>query len=257
MNLKAILASNQDVLSLRTQHRLEMNCQIVHDSIHTREGWCQSYALSSNGDMVGFGSIAIAGPWKDKPTVFEFYLLPEHRGQAFALFETFLKASGAQFFEVQSNDLLPTIMAMTYSQHAEAEATVFQDRLSTSLVVNGATLKCITPPEEIVTSVKRRQGGGEWLLELAGKVVGKGGILFHYNPPYGDLYMDVEEPYRHRGLGAYLVQELKHACYQLGAVPAARCNRDNVASRLTLQRAGFVPAAQILVGKISEKSKTP
>src|SRR6185369_6655054 len=101
-----------------TRHRLEMNCQIVHDSIHSRPGWCQTYALSSNGPVIGFGSIAIAGPWKDKPTVFEFYLLPEHRAQAFALFEEFLTASGARFFEVQSNDLLPTILAMTYGQQA-------------------------------------------------------------------------------------------------------------------------------------------
>ena len=33
--------------------------------------------------------------------------------------------------------------------------------------------------------------------------------------------MDIVEPYRHRGFGSYLVQELKRAAYELGCVPAA------------------------------------
>jgi hypothetical protein len=29
---------------------------------------------------------------------------------------------------------------------------------------------------------------------------GQGGILDHYNRPYGDIYMEVAEPFRRRGL---------------------------------------------------------
>jgi GNAT superfamily N-acetyltransferase len=94
--------------------------------------------------------------------------------------------------------------------------------------------------------LEQRQGGGEWLLEVNGTVAGKGGILFHYNRPYGDIYMEVNEPFRRRGLGSYFVQELKRLCYEIGAIPGARCNPSNVASRQTLQRAGFVPVAHIL-----------
>lgn len=39
------MAPNQEVLPLRTRYREEMNCQIVHDSIHRREGWTVSYLL--------------------------------------------------------------------------------------------------------------------------------------------------------------------------------------------------------------------
>jgi GNAT superfamily N-acetyltransferase len=62
--------------------------------------------------------------------------------------------------------------------------------------------------------------------------------------------MDVAEPFRRRGFGAYLVQELKRAAYGLGSIPGARCSPDNVASRLTLQKAGFVPYAHMLNGAI-------
>jgi predicted GNAT family acetyltransferase len=62
--------------------------------------------------------------------------------------------------------------------------------------------------------------------------------------------MEVAEPFRMRGLGCYIVQELKRVCYELGSIPCARCNTGNVASRKTLQKAGFVPCAHILIGTL-------
>ena len=93
------------------------------------------------------------------------------------------------------------------------------------------------------------------MLELEGKVVGQGGILFHYNRPYGDVYMEVPEPFRRRGFGSYLVQELKRVAYELGAVPGARCNTSNLGSRRTLQKAGFVPFAHMLTGIVAHTGK--
>jgi GNAT superfamily N-acetyltransferase len=63
--------------------------------------------------------------------------------------------------------------------------------------------------------------------------------------------MKVGEPYRNRGLGSFLVQELKRNCYEGGSVPAARCNPKNIASRRTLQKAGFVPCGHIVYGTLS------
>lgn len=91
---------------------------------------------------------------------------------------------------------------------------------------------------------------GDWALELNGDVVATGGALFHYNPPYADLYMEVDEMHRRHGYGSYLVQELKRKCYAMGKIPAARCNADNTASRYTLEKAGLLPCARIVVGEI-------
>lgn len=77
-----------------------------------------------------------------------------------------------------------------------------------------------------------------------------GGLLYHYNPPYGDIYMEVAEPFRLRGLGSYLVQELKRVCREGGHVPAVRCGTDNAGSRLTLQRAGMSPCGRIVSGRV-------
>jgi GNAT superfamily N-acetyltransferase len=251
MKPQAKLASTKDLLPLRTRYREEMNCQIVHDSIHKREGWTLSYLLQLDGITAGFGLVAVGGPWKAKPTFLEFYVLPEHRSQVFVLFEAFLAVSGARFFEVQTNDVLPTNMALTYGRDIGTEKIVFHDKVTTAHPPNGAILRRVTSEEEIRTCLEQRQGGGEWAMEVDGKVAATGGILFHYNRPYGDIYMDVTEEFRRRGLGSYLVQELKRVCYELGAVPCARCNTANVASRRTLQRAGFVPFAHMLTGSIA------
>jgi GNAT superfamily N-acetyltransferase len=255
MHAGASLSSNEEVLPLRTRYRQGMNCQIVHDSIHTRPGWTTSYLLEIGGMPAGFGTVAIGGPWTTKPTLLEFYVLPEHRARSFDLFDSLLSATGVNFIEVQSNDSLLAVMFHAYAGDIASESIVFYDSATTALAGNGATLRCVTGRDEIKMQMEERAGGPEWLLELDGQAAGKGGILFHYNPPFGDAYMEVNESFRGRGLGSYLVQELKRAAYDLGAVPCARCNTSNIASRRTLQRAGFVPYSHMLTGTIRSPTK--
>jgi len=240
----------QETLAHRTRHREEMGCQIVHDSIHRREGWMQCYRLELGGRDVGYGGVAVGGPWKDRPTILEFYVLPEERTRAFDLFEVFLAESRAQAFEIQSNDVLPVVMLHTYGKAVESEKIVFRDGRITDHPSQGAVLRAVTPRDAVSDAIEVRQGGGEWVLEPDGIQIAKGGILFHYNRPYGDIYMEVEESFRRRGYGSYLVQELKRECYALGAIPAARCSPSNTASRKTLVSAGFIPYAHILCATI-------
>ena len=80
--------------------------------------------------------------------------------------------------------------------------------------------------------------GGDWLIEDKGAIVATGGIMLHYNPPYGDIYMEVDEPSRQRGYGSYLIQELKRTCYEMGRIPArpVRCRQCSVAARRCRRR---------------------
>src|ERR1051325_10344379 len=162
MRISTAVASNQDTLPLRVRYRAEANEQVVHDSIHMRKGWTQSYLLQADGCVFGFGSVGVAGPWKDKPTVFEFYLLPEARGQAFDFFEAFVAASGARFFEVQTSNILLAVMLHTYGSDLVSESIVFRDELTSSLVVQGAALKRLTSEKESLCGFQERAGQSEW-----------------------------------------------------------------------------------------------
>lgn len=250
MELSAQAAGLHDVLPWRDVYRLEMGCQIIHDSIHRRPGWTREYLLFAGGTTVGYGSVAVAGPWEGKPTVYEFYVLPHRRSRVFDLFGALLTASGAVMIEVQSNDTLITVMLHTFAHNVTSQSILFHDKLTTSQSPSGAIYRGATSAEALDVPGDQLKWHG--VVEVAGTVAATGGILFHYNRPYGDIYMEVAEPFRRRGLGSFLVQELKRVCYEGGNVPAARCNPANVASRRTLQKAGFVPCGHILSGSVSQ-----
>ena len=249
MKLTANAADAEGVLPWRDMYRLEMSCQIIHDSLHSRPGWTREYLLFSDSLPAGYGSVAVAGPWKGKPTVYEFYVLPHYRTHAFELFRTLLIASGAVMINVQTNDSLITVMLHVFATDVTCESVLFNDRVTTTLLPAGATFRCATPADAL--DVPHDQLKWHGVVAVDGTAAGTGGILFHYNRPYGDIYMEVAERFRRQGLGSFLVQELKRVCYDGGNIPAARCNPRNIASRRTLQKAGFVPCGNILNGSVS------
>ncbi len=252
MNLTVTVATPETLAPLRARYCAEMNCQVTKDSISRRPGWTISHLLHANGRGIGYGIRAHAGPWQDKPTVIEFWLEPESRAHAFVAFEAYARASGVRFFEVQSNATLLAVMLFTYGRDVVSEAIVFADAYTTTLPANGATLRRTNSEAESRAAFVERAGGTEWELMLDGRAIGKGGVLFHYNFPYGDVFMEIDAAHRRRGFGAYFVQELKRVCRELGGIPAARTRPNNLASRLTLQKAGFVPYCHILDGTLPD-----
>jgi GNAT superfamily N-acetyltransferase len=240
-----------EIESLREEYREEMNCQIVHDSIHGRPGWTHEYALELDGAMVGYGSVAVAGPWRDAPALYEFYVRRGQRMRTFDLFASLLASCGAGIVETQSNAPMLAVMLHTFARNVRAEAILFEDAFQTSLAPAGASFRAAAPED---TDALRRRGldeGAGWVVTLNGEIAGAGGVLYHYNPPYGDIYMAVADSFRRKGIGAYLVQELKAVCRAGTKVPAARCNVGNLASRRTLQRSGFVPCGNIVSGDVA------
>ncbi len=240
-----------EILPLRELHRTEMKCQIVHDSLHER-GFTHAYSIKVDGETAGYGTVVGFGD-DAKDTVNEFFLLPEHTAVTLRLFRKFVTASDAAKIQAQTNDDLLTLLLYDCADNIEREKILFADALTTSLDIPGATYAKVSEGDHGRVFRHRGEGFGDWMIESGGEIVATGGILFHYNPPYGDIYMEVAEPHRRRGFGSYLVQELKRTCNEMDKVPAARCDASNTASRATLQRAGMLPWASILTGDIRPK----
>jgi GNAT superfamily N-acetyltransferase len=211
-----------------------MACQIVHDSF-LRRGFCDAYTLALDGEVIGY--LLIDNKFYPG-TVDEFFVMPQARGSALALFRLLLDVSQATRIRAQTNDLLLLLMLYDCATDITVENVLFADGLTSSLACPGGVLE-------------RKPGDGEeWQIVANGRPVAEGGLLFHYNPPYADIFMEVQEGHRRRGYGSYLVQELKRIAYALGKIPAARCNADNTASRQTLERAGMLPCGRILRGDV-------
>src|SRR5262249_40511880 len=169
-----------------------------------------------------------------------------YRGKALPLFRRLIETSRARRIEAQTNDVLLTLMLYDCAGEIRSETVVFHDALVTDFSVPGAILRQVADADRERIFEHTGEPVGEWLIEADGGIVATGGVATHYTPPYGDLFMEVDEPHRRRGYGSYLIQELKRVAYEMGRIPAARCNVANAASRATLQKTGLLPCPRLL-----------
>jgi GNAT superfamily N-acetyltransferase len=142
------------------------------------------------------------------------------------------------------------LMLFDCATNIAPEKVLFHDVFTTHIVCPNSVLRKSTQEEAASGFPHRYEPLGDWAVAVNGSIVATGGFLCHYNPPYGDVYMEVLESARRQGFGSYLVQELKRLCYEAGKKPAARCNPTNLASRRTLEKAGFLPCGHLLVGAV-------
>jgi RimJ/RimL family protein N-acetyltransferase len=237
------------IAHLRERYRHEMRCQIVHDALHAH-GLTDLYALHRGDGIVAYGAV-----WSDgdgpRDIVKEFYVRPADRAAALPLFRRLIAASGARWVEAQTNDVLLTLLLFDTTVDLTSDWILFADAGVTHLTAPGVVVRPVTEADRARMFPHTLEPVGDWGLVRGEEVVGTGGLMFHYNPPYGDIYMEVAAPHRRRGYGSYLVQELKRLCYERGRVPAARCRVDNLASRRALERAGMLPCARIVRGRVA------
>lgn len=242
MSIQVSQAEYRDVEAMRELHRHEAHCQIIHDSFLPR-GRAVPYVIHVEDHKAGYGAV-----WNNRIT--EFYTLPNVRPLALPMFRALLAVSQATHVEAQTN--LPLMLTLLYdcATNIIDEAILFHDVATTHLPCPNGKFRKILPEESALIFEHYSEPVGDWGIEANGVIVATGGFLCHYNPPYGDIFMEVEASHRQQGLGSYLVQELKRVCYEAGKKPAARCNPDNLASRRTLQKAGFLPCGRLLAGEV-------
>jgi GNAT superfamily N-acetyltransferase len=246
MNIEVTRVPVDDIIPLRELYRQEMNCQIIHDSF-PRRGFSDPYLICLGGRIAGYGLVAN----KHSPdTVNEFYVVPAYRAAALPMFRRLLEVSQARKIRAQTNDRLMLLMLYDCAANITSDTILFADALTTHLTCPAGVFRKVTEADKGRLFEHKHEPEGNWIIESDGIPVATGGALYHYNPPYGDIYMEVHESYRQRGFGSYLVQELKRVCYEMGKTPAARCSVSNVASRGTLQKAGLLPCGRILQGKV-------
>jgi GNAT superfamily N-acetyltransferase len=234
--------TSAEVSDLRQLFLEESTFQFIHNKCH-QYGWADVYLFTDGEVRIGYSSVWGKDNRQDRDTIFEFYLIPEYRSHASLIFAQFLTERKVPFLECQTNDTLLAAMMFEYAHDIHAQSVLFEDDSETQLHVDGVSF--IKQP---YTSNHPDDSGG-YVLEKDGEVLATGGFMINYNHPYADIYMDVNEPFRQRGLGSLLVQELKKEIYKAKLVPAARCNVKNITSRSTLIKAGFGLCGYLLEGK--------
>ncbi len=244
----------KEILSLRTLYLQEWNCQIRYHACHERQ-WTDSYAILSQGRMVGYGSVKGLEDLKQRNAIFEFYLLPHERQQTSRAYAVLIDRSGCVFAESQTNDLLTTSMVYAFCDRIFSPVTLFGPGIPPDLTFDGVVFRTRQAGDDVFG--KAEKDCGMYVLDADGEIVADGGFLLHYNEPFADLYMEVAPPRRRQGLGSFLIQELAKACYQAGRLPSARCNVSNHASRRTLQRGGLQIVGTMVRGMLKQPYASP
>jgi len=72
-----------------------------------------------------------------------------------------------------------------------AKVLLFEGIRATNIVHPDATPKRVGPDDVGRIFPHQHEPVGEWMIEVAGEAVATGGAPHHYNPPYGDTYMDM------------------------------------------------------------------
>ena len=77
----------------------------------------------------------------------------------------------------------------------KSERILFRDAATTELELPDVIFRRVTEPDRERTFSHKLEGAGDWLLEFGGAIVATGGIYSHFNPPYADISMEVDESF--------------------------------------------------------------
>src|ERR1700722_7128687 len=249
MTVKVYKTNLEEILPLRNLFLQENNFQIRYNSCHER-GWTDSYILVCDDQKIGYGSIRGNEKHSDRDSVFEFYIIPCFRNLASAVFSELLKVCQATFIECQSNDLLLTSLLYQFAENINSDTILYKDGAQIFLTSDKVIFRKKT--DDDISFEHKSEPPGDFVLEMNKEIVATGGFLLHYNLPFADLYMEVKEQHRRKGFGSFIIQEIRKECYLASRVPAARCNINNVASKMTLLKRGFKIAGTMLLGKVKQ-----
>ncbi len=228
------------IQELRDLFLAETSFQFVYNKCHGA-GWADTYLFRMNGLRVGYGALWGKTNRTDRDTIFEFYLLKPFQKLADKIFPTFVEVSGAAFINCQSNDIFLAKILFEHATNIQAEAILFEDCFQTELKIPNTFFR---------KNANRGSDDAEYVLEQNGQIVASGGHVWNYNFPYIDIYYEVNEEHRQKGLGSLITQELKKEAYRMNRIPSARCNVKNIASKATLLKAGMCVCGHILLGEI-------
>ncbi len=106
------------------------------------------------------------------------------------------------------------------------------------------------------------EGSGEWIETFLNAHLNREEVFVLYDqqtlvatgecipsqkqPPYADLGMVVARSYRGRGVGSFLLTQLKNHCYEAGWKPICSCEASNHASKKAIEKAGFMSEQRIV-----------
>jgi GNAT superfamily N-acetyltransferase len=191
----------------------------------------------------------------------QFHVLKEYFTHASEIFEYVIKSDIVENAAVSTKEPEFLSLCLDYQKSTVVDSYLFTDnsnnkheiegfnnlsfRLAKTIDIDTIKSKCDTP----------YYGYYEYLIENEqlfvlydnSSFLGIGEFrISKSNGQYGDIGMVVAEEYRRKGIGTYIITELKQHCYNNNLKPVASCDIKNIASKKTLEKSRFISNHRII-----------
>ena len=209
-----------------------------------------SYWIDKNNTTVGYFIL------NSSNELMEFYIQDDQLTQKESLFMAVIERFGIKSVYCKSFDPVLLSCCLTYSRANKLVGYLFEYHhppqdicIDSTLRVRLATLgdvsflnsfdnEILEEGEEITPYIKNNSV----YMFMSGEELIGCGYLFNVIPgrKHYDVGMWVNQPYRGKGYASQIISYLTKYCLENDFVPTAGCATDNIASRRTLEKCGFI-----------------
>ena len=204
----------------------------------------------------------------------QLYILGDYIRKSQELFPFLISNDFIKTAYVTTRDSLALSLCLDFQQQVSIESYLFRDNEKVKIELRGFEHICfreaIQSDVENINDICERFFGA--LYQRYGLTIGKstrenklfvlysGAMLLavgcvetqYCSAGSANLGMFVNEDFRRRQVGSYIITKLKEYCYSNGLEPIAACYHENQASRRTLEKAGLVARDRTLLVRLKE-----
>ena len=190
-----------------------------------------------------------------------FHLVEQYRARAQELFRWILATYGIEHAIASTIEPLYFSVCLDVQQSMTPHSYLFRDskRIEFASGSNESSLRKAAQSEfdDLVHFYRANtKGSGDWIEGFLQKRLDRDELYVLHDrqtlvatgecipsqqqPPYADLGMVVDQSHRGRGLGSFMLVQLKQRCYEAGWKPICSCAAENLASKKAIEKAGFI-----------------
>lgn len=219
-------------------------------------------------ELIGYACIGTYEYYKD--IVLEYFIFSKYRSNAGVIIRQLARHYKCKEWFVNTHDFFALPVMLDLRLPFEINAYKFANDESTNVdhEFDSNVLFEVTKFEEleevyklimqdgfytgggIETLIPRIEVEELYSLRKNGRLIGIGFIgVLKRTPTYADIAMIIDRNERNKGYGVLIVKALISSCRLLNFTPTAVCDVNNLASRTTLQKAGFYLDGCILLSR--------
>lgn len=231
------------------------------------------WEIQANGERAGYFCLDA------DQYLLRFHVWENYLQRAREIFQWLLSSQHIQQAFACTIEPLYFSLCLDYQQHMTAHTYLFQDtnvsRSTPALDSSRTFRKAAQSDLDVLVRFYQAntEGPGDWIHGFLSERLKREELFLLYDQqtlvatgecipsqkqtPYADLGMVVAQAYRSKGLGSFMLTQLKKHCYETGLKPICSCEVINLASQKAIEKAGFISVQRIMMIEFTTADEQP